>query len=159
MNSAILNLSTNEILNSGTAGTKELRLLAEQITGGNYLIAAGAAAPPAKRFIEFYESPDRPACDRRLAATAAGVLAWRYPAALDLVMESAERYAYLMSDIGDADPYCPNGLTVLKDYAPSCQKIIPFLKGLLEKYPGMVGADVVSALESMRAALNSTKAA
>jgi hypothetical protein len=134
----------------GPLGTTKLLLLAEQIDTGNLDIAEEGVGTLTRQFIELYESPFTENYHyRRIASKAAGVLASHHSEALDLVMEGARRYAEIECDIGDADPYYPNSITCLKEDGPHCEKVIAFLKAILEKYPGMADVDIRSALVAM----------
>jgi hypothetical protein len=100
----------------------------------------------AAAFIGFYDQPFAATCDhRRLVARATARLAGRSSVALDLVIESALRYAAEMKEIDDADPYSPNSVEILAAVPPS-EKVISVLNQIISDHPGMAQADAVDAL-------------
>jgi hypothetical protein len=125
-----------------------LLLLAEQIDNG-LCIAEDLVPEVAARCIHFYEQPFAETRDHRhLAARAAAKLAAHSSIALDLVIESALRYAAQMKELDDGDPYSPNALEVLAA-VPYSEKVCSVLKQIISDYPGMAQGDAVSALAAL----------
>ena len=141
-------------MNSGIQplGTTELLLVAEQIVAGKSFLAEEMVPAMTRQLIEIYETPFSESYTYRcLVAKAAGVLASHYPEALALVMESACRYAEIERNLDDADPYRPNGVTVLGEDGLRCEGVAAFLTDILKTCPGMADADVKAALAAMGA--------
>jgi hypothetical protein len=137
----ISNLSTAEVLR-----------LAAQIGAGNFAIAQGTAAALMERFIDLFMDQFRePYTHRQTAAKAAATLARSYPEALTLLVAAVEEYACLEANIDDANPVShPNVISVLKECEPLGDDITRILMDLLNKYPGMAGPDLASALGAMK---------
>jgi hypothetical protein len=129
--------------------TAQILVFAEQILSG-FCVSPGDAPGVEAEFIDFCEQPFKEAYFHRLlVARAAAKLAGQNPDALEVLLESARRYARVQEDIEDADPYAPNSIEILAG-VPRCEKVITLLKEIIEQHPGMAQSDAAAALAALR---------